>query len=94
MHGEGRVGVLSHARRLPLGWLSWGAHTHGSQRLYARTTIRSERKLKTTVSDIRLIQHLDSSLMVRRWRLIGHFLNPIYYPQLEVPLRGHLARCH
>ena len=28
--------------------------------------------------------------MVRRWRLIGHF--PIlYYPQLEVPLRGHLT---
>jgi hypothetical protein len=47
--------------------------------LYARTTDRSLRKLETTVSrsDIRLIQHLDSSALglVRRWRLIGYSLS-------------------
>jgi hypothetical protein len=56
------------------------------QRLYARTTVRSERKLgsSTTVSrsDIRLIQYLDSSALglVRRWLLIGYFPTHTYYP--------------
>jgi hypothetical protein len=50
---------------------------------YARTTVRSERKLKTTVSrsDIQLIKHLDSSALglVRRNLFIGTS-SSTYYP--------------
>jgi hypothetical protein len=57
---------------------------HGSQLLYARTTVRSERKPAVSRSDIRLIQYLDSSAhgLVWRWRLIGYFLI-LYYPNSQ-----------
>jgi hypothetical protein len=43
--------------------------------------------------DIRLLQHFDSSaLVVWRWCLTGYLLI-LNYPQIEVPLRGHLTSC-
>jgi hypothetical protein len=69
-----------------------GVHTPSSGSFSTYGHLSAAQGSSTTVSrsDIRLIQHLDSSLcslMVRRWRLIGHFLI-LYYPWLGQPLLG------
>jgi hypothetical protein len=77
-----------------------GGHTRGRGTIHTHlspVTLCPQPKEAQPLSqlDTRSIQHFDSTacgLMVRRWRLIGYF--PIlYYPQLEVPPRGHLTSC-
>jgi hypothetical protein len=71
--------------------MSGGAHPQLGTTV-PRTTVRSPRKLNHCLSltsdQYNILTPRLCGLMVRRWRLIGHF--PIlYYPQLGMSLRGH-----